>query len=197
MLLPLLVLAAQAVHVALAPSPSIRARAASARSALRLALPPEEETGPVLVVGSINIDLYAKLREDRLSFGGSPPVDVMPVKGMTLPAASFVEKLDEAGLGGAAAASEKLDEAGLGGAAAASDPISLVQSIDGPFVQKTGGKGANAAAAAGQTAACEFIGNLGSASSEANTALLADMQQFGGVNTEGCSELEGARTADL
>jgi len=176
MLLPLLVLAAQAVHVALAPSPSIRARAASARSALRLALPPEEETGPVLVVGSINIDLYAKLREDRLSFGGSPPVDVMPVKGMTLPAASFVEKLDEAG---------------LGGAAAASDPISLVQSIDGPFVQKTGGKGANAAAAAGQTAACEFIGNLGSASSEANTALLADMQQFGGVNTEGCSELEG------
>ncbi|EOD17825.1 hypothetical protein EMIHUDRAFT_464156 [Emiliania huxleyi CCMP1516] len=121
MLLPLLVLAAQAVHVALAPSlapsPSIRARAASARSALRLALPPEEETGPVLVVGSINIDLYAKLREDRLSFGGSPPVDVMPVKGMTLPAASFVEKLDEAG---------------LGGAAAASDPISLVQSIDGP-----------------------------------------------------------------
>jgi len=186
MLLPLLVLAAQAVHVALAPSlapsPSIRARAASARSALRLALPPEEETGPVLVVGSINIDLYAKLREDRLSFGGSPPVDVMPVKGMTLPAASFVEKLDEAG---------------IGGAAAASDPISLVQSIDGPFVQKTGGKGANAAAAAGQTAACEFIGNLGRASSVANTALLADMQQFGGVNTEGCSELEGARTADL
>jgi len=51
--------------------------------------------------------------------------------------------------------------------------------MDGPFDQKTGGKGANTAAAAGQTWPCEFVGNLGSASADANAALLADLAMYG------------------
>ena len=114
----------------------------------------------ILVVGSINIDLYRRLDADSAAtFGGfEVPVPLKSVKGMTLPAASFVQKVP-----------------GLEGEADDGDEEALVLAMDGPFEQKTGGKGANTAAAVGQTTACEFIGNLGGASKAANAALLADL----------------------
>lgn len=66
--------------------------------------------------------------------------------------------------------------------------------IDGPFEQKTGGKGANAAAAAGQTFACEFIGNMGDASACENASLLADLATYGAVDTGRCGLLPGLPT---
>ena len=102
----------------------------------------EASAKQVLVVGSINIDLFAKLNGGLADFAGAS-IDVSPIKGMTLPAASFVE---------VAGVSQQLLEAGL----AKEDAAGLVQQMGGPFVQKTGGKGANAAAAAGQTASCEL-----------------------------------------
>merc|ERR1719330_960686 len=57
----------------------------------------------------------------------------------------------------------------------------LVFKIGGPFEQKTGGKGANAAAAAGQTFLCEFIGQMGSESSSENQMLFQDLMNFGSV----------------
>jgi len=68
----------------------------------------------------------------------------------------------------------------------------FVLTMDGPFEQKTGGKGANTAAAAGQTFPCEFIGNLGASSAESNASLLADLSQYGGVQTARCKLLDGA-----
>lgn len=146
----------------------------------RRAVQPLAQDRSVLVVGSINIDLFTKLDRDSLCIDGSP-CDVSAFKGMTLPAESFAEQLrGKVVLRGPVA--EQLR--GM-------DPVSLIQAVDGPFVQKTGGKGANAAAAAGQTAQCEFIGNLGRASSEANEALLADLSRCGGVETARCALLDG------
>ena len=70
----------------------------------------------------------------------------------------------------------------------------LVLTMDGPFEQKTGGKGANAAAAAGQTFACELVANMGGASAEQNAMLRRDLAAFGGVGTQFTSVLEGTPT---
>ena len=105
------------------------------------------------------------------------PVPLKSVKGMTLPAASFVQKVP-----------------GLEGEADDGDEEALVLAMDGPFEQKTGGKGANTAAAVGQTTACEFIGNLGGASKAANAALLADLAKYGAVDVSRCAILPGVPT---
>lgn len=137
------------------------------------------ESSRILVVGSINIDLYRRLDADSAAtFGGfEVPVPLKSVKGMTLPAASFVQKVP-----------------GLEGEAEDGDEEALVLAMDGPFEQKTGGKGANTAAAAGQTTACEFIGNLGGASKAANAALLADLAKYGAVDVSRCAILPGVPT---
>ena len=137
------------------------------------------ESSRILVVGSINIDLYRRLDADSAAtFGGfEVPVPLKSVKGMTLPAASFVHKVP-----------------GLEGEADDGDEEALVLAMDGPFEQKTGGKGANTAAAAGQTTACEFIGNLGGASKAANAALLADLAKYGAVDVSRCAILPGVPT---
>ena len=46
----------------------------------------------VLVVGSINVDLYQRTKAGQVQFGGRS-VSLAPVKGMTLPAASFAGKV--------------------------------------------------------------------------------------------------------
>lgn len=66
--------------------------------------------------------------------------------------------------------------------------------MDGPFEQKTGGKGANTAAAAGQTFACDLFGNMGKASERENAALLRDLHTFGAVGTEYISVLPDCPT---
>ena len=43
----------------------------------------------MLVVGSINVDLYQRLDGGKAKFSGKP-LSIAPIKGMTLPAASFV-----------------------------------------------------------------------------------------------------------
>lgn len=43
----------------------------------------------VLVVGSINVDLYQRTQGGAVKFAGKR-MDVTPIKGMTLPASSFV-----------------------------------------------------------------------------------------------------------
>ena len=110
------------------------------------------QLGRVLVIGSVNVDLYQRTQNGAVVFGGSS-LDLAPVKGMTLPADSFVAQQD----------------------VACADAESFVLSMDGPFEQKTGGKGANAAAAAGQTCACEFLGNFGGASAAENEVIFTDL----------------------
>lgn len=127
----------------------------------------------VLVVGSINIDKFQRLEGGQAVFGKTPR-SMLPVKGMTLPAASF------------------LAAAGL--SCVADDAEAMVLTMGGPFVEKTGGKGANAAAAAGQTFACEFIGNMGAVSVDANAAMLADLHAFGQVDVGRCSVLPDTAT---
>ena len=110
------------------------------------------QLGRVLVIGSVNVDLYQRTQNGAVIFGESS-LDLAPVKGMTLPADSFVAQQD----------------------VACADAESFVLSMDGPFEQKTGGKGANAAAAAGQTCACEFLGNFGGASAAENEVIFTDL----------------------
>ena len=127
----------------------------------------------VLVVGSINVDLYQRLSETSVTIDGND-VDVKSVKGMTLPAASFVDAVCTKCQPG------REEE--------------HVLRLVGPFTQKTGGKGANAAAAAGQTFPSEFIGNLGSTSADANLELLADLRTYGAVSVSRCAVLDGIPT---
>jgi len=76
-----------------------------------------------------------------------------------------------------------LDEQELMARAAANDQAEkVVLTMEGPFTQVTGGKGANAAAAVGQTCAgggcvSEFIGQFGAASSAENIRLLVDLKK--------------------
>eukprot|EP00967_Tisochrysis_lutea_P013706 scaffold15340_cov30-Tisochrysis_lutea.AAC.1 len=125
----------------------------------------------VLVVGSINVDLYQRTVGGTVRLAGQK-VDLSPVKGMTLPASSLVQKL-----------SSQLFPQPDDGAEA------LVLQMEGPFEQKTGGKGANSAAAAGQTFRCELFARLGETSAEQNKQLLADLHQFGQVDTARCATL--------
>eukprot|EP00746_Dinoflagellata_sp_MGD_P004484 gnl/MRDRNA2_/MRDRNA2_108668_c0_seq1.p1 gnl/MRDRNA2_/MRDRNA2_108668_c0~~gnl/MRDRNA2_/MRDRNA2_108668_c0_seq1.p1 ORF type:complete len:514 (-),score=115.00 gnl/MRDRNA2_/MRDRNA2_108668_c0_seq1:172-1515(-) len=67
----------------------------------------------------------------------------------------------------------------------------LVLTMDGPFEQKTGGKGANAAAAAGQTGSAELICNFGKQSADENKLLLADLKKYGKVSTGRSEVIEG------
>lgn len=125
----------------------------------------------VLVVGSINVDLYQKLAASAIQLNGKT-VNVGAIKGMTLPAKSFVENEGIA---------SQLSAAGL--ACPPGEEEALVLSMGPPFEQKTGGKGANAAAAAGQTLGCELVCQFGRASAEANATLLADLETYGKVDT--------------
>lgn len=93
----------------------------------------------VLVVGSINVDLFVRAQDDAVMFS-QERISLRPVKGMTLPAKSLVA-MPAVGLKGVAPGGEE----------------AFILTMGGPFEQKTGGKGANAAAAAGQTFACDFF----------------------------------------
>ena len=117
----------------------------------------------ILVVGSINVDLYQRTKNGSITFA-KRSVNIQPIKGMTLPASSFVAN-PKVATGDVAAGGEE----------------AFVLTMDGPFEQKTGGKGANAAAATAQTFACDFLGNMGEASAAENEALLRDLAQFGAV----------------
>ena len=141
----------------------------------------EQRQRRVLVVGSINVDLYQRTDAGAVRFGGQP-VDVRPLKGMTLPASSFV------------AHPKMASQPGVASRYAPGEEEAFLLTMDGPFEQKTGGKGANAAAAAAQTFACELYGNLGSASAAENGALTRDLATFGGVGTRHVRTLEGLPT---
>lgn len=136
----------------------------------------------VLVVGSINVDLYQHLASGKAAFA-TKAVDITPIKGMTLPAANFLRTPTIAAA---------VEAAGL--KCKANGEEALVLSMDGPFTQKTGGKGANAAAAAGQTWPSEFIGNFGASSAAENLALREDLASFGQVDVSRCTTLEAAPT---
>jgi len=133
----------------------------------------------VLVVGSVNVDLYQKMSPSSIKLAGKP-IDVKPLKGMTLPAKSMVE---------IPAITAQLKEAGLD--VEAGQEEALLLKMDGPFDQKTGGKGANAAAAAGQTFACELVCNFGEQSKEENKMLLADLKKYGKVDTRRSATIPG------
>eukprot|EP00965_Chrysotila_dentata_P151656 5012320-Pleurochrysis_carterae.AAC.1 len=134
----------------------------------------------ILVVGSINVDLYKKLSSAGEVTISGKQIDMKPVKGMTLPASSFV---------GQSAMAEQLKAHGLGCEAGKEE--ALLSKLEGPFEQKTGGKGANAAAAAGQTFRCELVCNFGRESEVSNKALLADLKEFGNVNTSRSQTVDG------
>ena len=128
----------------------------------------------VLVLGSINVDLYQRLDADGTASLGGRRVPFGPVKGQTLPAASFVKAVGETPAPG-------MEE-------------QHVLLLDGPFEQKTGGKGANAAAAAGQTYPSELIANFGGVSAKENALLRADLEKHGCVHTSRCPTLEDTPT---
>lgn len=109
-------------------------------------------------------------------------VDVLPLKGMTLPASSFV------------AHPKMATQQGIAARYTAGEEEAFLLTMDGPFEQKTGGKGANAAAAAAQTFACELCGNLGQASAAENAALTRDLAAYGAVGTRHVRTLEGQPT---
>ena len=135
------------------PSPGARRLAATPSPSI------EAGAKRVVVVGSINVDLYQRARRGAVKFGGKS-VDVKPIKGMTLPASSFV------------ALPKIRSQSGVVVLPRLPRPAeAFVMTMDGPFEQKTGGKGANAAAAAGQTFACELVANMGGASAEQNAML--------------------------
>ena len=96
---------------------------------------------------------------------------MLPLKGMTLPASSFV------------AHPKMATQPGIAGRYTPGEEEVFLLTMDGPFEQKTGGKGANAAAAAAQTYACELYGNLGDASAAENAALTRDLAAYGAVGT--------------
>jgi len=127
----------------------------------------------------VNIDLYQKMEGFSIKLGGKP-VDLTPVKGMTLPAKSLVDNV---------AIASQLTGAGIEWVPGQEEALLLT--MDGPFEQKTGGKGANAAAAAGQTCECEFVGNFGKVTDAANKMILADLKQYGNVNTSRSDLIEG------
>ena len=154
------------------PRVHVRMDAARSRIPMAATMAPSagDVKGRVLVVGSINVDLYQRLEGGQAKFSGTP-LSIAPIKGMTLPAASFV---------GTPAVKADVESAGL--VCTSGEEEGFVLTMDGPFTQKTGGKGANAASAAGQTYACEFIGNMGAQSESENKALLADLKAFGNVD---------------
>ena len=166
--------------------PAAQSPVESSRASLLLRMKRQREDGEasaatkgVLVVGSINVDLYQRTQSGAVKFAGKA-VDLTPIKGMTLPASSFV-----------ANPKIKLQE---GVVSKPGEEEAFVLTMDGPFEQKTGGKGANAAAAAGQTFACDLFANMGEASAEENKALLRDLAAFGGVGTRFTRTLEGTPT---
>eukprot|EP00930_Biecheleria_cincta_P071883 TRINITY_DN59335_c0_g1_i1.p1 TRINITY_DN59335_c0_g1~~TRINITY_DN59335_c0_g1_i1.p1 ORF type:complete len:519 (-),score=98.41 TRINITY_DN59335_c0_g1_i1:17-1519(-) len=140
---------------------------------------PEKSAPKVLVVGSLNVDLYKKIEDSSIELSGKA-IDVTPIKGSTLPAKSFVENKDMA---------KQLEAANL--KCVAGEEESLLLKLGGPFEQKTGGKGANAAAAAGQTCSCALICNFGKQSEDENKMLLADLKKFGKVNTKRSGLIDG------
>jgi len=144
-----------------AASPSAAAAASSAAGGSATS-----QESRVVVVGSINVDLYLKLAPDSTLLMDKQKIDISSVKGMTLPSDAFLN-MDEI--------TQQLRSKKL-------EPNEdLVFKISGDFEQKTGGKGANAAAAAGQTFKCEFIGQMGSESSKENQMLYQDLANYGAV----------------
>lgn len=148
---------------------------AAAAIAVLYALRQQKKNKKVLVVGSINVDLYQRTKGGAVTFA-KKQVSILPIKGMTLPATSFL-------------ANPKIEAK-----AAPGEEEAFVLTMDGPFEQKTGGKGANAAAAAAQTFACDFVGNMGEASAKENKALLRDLAAFGQVGTQYLETLQGKPT---
>ena len=120
------------------PRVHVRMDAARTRIPMAATMAPSagDVKGRVLVVGSINVDLYQRLEGGQAKFSGTP-LSIAPIKGMTLPAASFV---------GTPAVKADVESAGL--ACTSGEEEGFVLTMDGPFTQKTGGKGANAASAA-------------------------------------------------
>jgi hypothetical protein len=88
----------------------------------------EQHQRRVLVVGSINVDLYQRTVAGAIRFSGKP-VDVRPLKGMTLPASSFV------------AHPKMASQPGVASRYVAGEEEAFLLTMDGPFEQKTGGKG--------------------------------------------------------
>ena len=129
----------------------------------------------VLVVGSVNVDLYQKMSDSNVAFG-TRRVDMQHIKGQTLPARSFVTH-ERTALQGLTCLPGEEEE--------------LVLSMEGPFQQKTGGKGANAAAAAASTFACELVCNFGRSSTKENEMLISDLEKYGQVGTSLCGLVDG------
>eukprot|EP00747_Dinoflagellata_sp_TGD_P016717 gnl/TRDRNA2_/TRDRNA2_125321_c0_seq1.p1 gnl/TRDRNA2_/TRDRNA2_125321_c0~~gnl/TRDRNA2_/TRDRNA2_125321_c0_seq1.p1 ORF type:complete len:406 (+),score=84.38 gnl/TRDRNA2_/TRDRNA2_125321_c0_seq1:135-1220(+) len=103
-----------------------------------------------------------------------------PVKGMTLTAKNFADNSHIAA---------QLKSCGL--VCTPGQEEAMLLTMDGPFEQKTGGKGANSAAAAGQTCAAELICNFGRQSVEENKQLLVDLKQYGNVDTGRSEVIDG------
>jgi len=166
----------------LANSPQLRGLSRHLGSQMQ---PPSQVQPRVVVIGSINIDLYKKVHRDgSITFSGGKKVDISSVKGMTLPYVSFFQNQNIL---------PQLTEKGLHPAGyEVSD--GLVWEIDGPLTQMTGGKGANAASAACQTFSCQFIGQLGEQSHAENVKLLQDLKTYGNVDVSKLVVKEDIRT---
>jgi len=122
----------------------------------------------ILVLGSVNIDLFVDLEKDNVvEFGEDISVNVNGIKGSTLRSEEFLAKI----------------KSQLKDAPKSSDRFLL--SMKGKFVEATGGKGANTSAAAATSGRfCEFIGNFGKLSD--NTSIFKDLNTYGNVSVDRC-----------
>ena len=107
------------------------------------------------------------------------------VKGQTLPAERFVRSPSIAA---------QLSAAGVQPPDEAAAAEQLVLGMAGPFEQRTGGKGANAAAAAARTGACALVCCFGSGSVAQNGPIFADLAACGGVDVAGTVHIDGLPT---
>eukprot|EP00939_MAST-03C_sp_MAST-3C-sp1_P000633 g633.t1 len=135
-------------------------------SAVCRAVQDKKKEGVVVVVGSVNVDLFCDVGSDgSIRFNNGGKYRVSGVKGMTLPADSFAEKI--------VSERERQDSK--------FDAEAFVLGMRGPFEQRAGGKGANTAFSAAQSCAGEFLGCFGASSTKDNATIQSDMIR-GGVN---------------
>ena len=128
-----------------------------------------KEKKKVLVIGSVNIDLFVSLGKDETATFGKKEISLRSLKGKTLPSDAFLEELDVPDV---------------------KSPDEFLLSMKGTCIEATGGKGANTAAAAARSNRSELIAQFGTKSNNVN--LFRDLRTYGNVRVDRCEMIESS-----
>ena len=128
-----------------------------------------KEKKKVLVIGSVNNDLFVSLGKDETATFGKKEISLRSLKGKTLPSDAFLEELDVRDV---------------------KSPDEFLLSMEGTCVEATGGKGANTAAAAARSNRSELIAQFGTKSNNVN--LFRDLRTYGNVRVDRCEMIESS-----